>query len=93
MSAEELYQEGQKLHHCVYSYLERFVTGKTAILLIRKADDPDTPFYTLELNEADMFVCQNRGLRNCAKTPEVQAFEDKWLDWAKAQKKEGRKTA
>lgn len=93
MSAEELYQEGQKLHHCVYSYLDRFVTAKTAIFLIRKEDDPETPFFTLELDEANMVVRQNRGLRNCARTPEVQAFEEKWLTWASTQKKERSKSA
>ena len=27
---------------------------------------------------------QNRGLRNCPRTPEVQAFEDLWLSWVRA---------
>lgn len=31
-SAEELYQEGKILQHCVYSYLESHALGKTAIL-------------------------------------------------------------
>lgn len=88
---EELYLEGSTLHHCVYSYLDRHANGSTAILLIRHVDDPQSPFYTLELNERNMAVVQNRGLRNCGKTPEVQAFEDKWLAWAKAQQKGRRK--
>ena len=85
-SAEELFDEGKKLNHCVYSYLTRHVRAETAILLIRHVDAPDLPFFTLELNEAKMTVVQNRGKRNCDRTPEVKAFEDKWLEWAKAQK-------
>lgn len=85
-SAEELFNEGKKLNHCVYSYLTRHVRGETAILLIRQAEDPDKPFFTLELNEEKMHVVQNRGKNNCSRTPEVQAFEEKWLEWAKAQK-------
>jgi len=90
-SAEELFNEGKKLSHCVYSYLTRHVRGETAILLIRRTDAPDEPFFTLELNEAKMHVVQNRGKHNCSRTPEVQAFEEKWLEWAKAQKAKERK--
>lgn len=84
-SAEELFNEGKLLKHCVYSYLTRHVRAETAIFLIRHSDDPDKPFFTLELNEANMSVVQNRGKCNCSRTPEVQAFEKKWLAWAKAQ--------
>lgn len=89
-SAEELFNEGKKLSHCVYSYLTRHVRAETAILLIRHADDPDVPFFTLELNEANMTVVQNRGKHNCSRTAEVRAFEDKWLKWAKSQKAKNR---
>ena len=92
-SAKELYQEGSKLSHCVYSYLTSHATGKTAIMLIRRSDSPDTPYFTLELDEVNMTVRQNRGLRNCSRSPEVQAFEDEWLEWAKKQKMERSKVA
>ncbi len=29
-------------------------------------------------------VRQNRGLRNCGKTVEVQAFENLWIAWVRA---------
>lgn len=84
-SAEELYAEGKKLSHCVYSYLKRHASGETSIFLIRKKHAPKSPFFTLELNLKNMIVTQNRGKNNCARTPEVRAFEDKWLLWAKEQ--------
>lgn len=80
-SQRELTEEGDALHHCVSTYGKGHATGKTAIFFIRKASRPREPYYTLELNEKNLTVRQNRGLRNCAKTPEVQAFEDKWLEW------------
>lgn len=38
----------------------------------------------MQLDEKTLTVVQNRGLRNCARTPEVQAFENKWLAWVRA---------
>ncbi len=77
----EFRKEGKELHHCVAGYATQHMNGGTAIFFIRKADAPDTPYYTLEYNEKNGNVCQNRGLRNCARTEEVQAFEDAWLKW------------
>ncbi|MDE6590273.1 MAG: PcfJ domain-containing protein, partial [Oscillospiraceae bacterium] len=79
----ELVAEGKALHHCVAGYAEDHAKGRTAIFFIRKAGAPDKPFFTLELDEKKLAVRQNRGLRNCARTPEVQAFEAAWLDWAR----------
>lgn len=39
---------------------------------------------TLELDERELTVQQNRGMRNCPRTPEVRAFEDLWLSWVRA---------
>lgn len=91
-SEAELRNEGKVLHHCVATYAEDHATGKTAIFFVRKAEAPKKPWYTLELDEKDLLVKQNRGLRNCARTPEIQAFEDEWLAWLRSgQKKETRK--
>lgn len=91
-SAQELYQEGSQLSHCVYSYLTSHATGTTAIMLIRRSESPETPYFTLELDEVNMTVRQNRGLRNCGRTPDVQAFEEEWLDWAKNQKQKSERS-
>lgn len=92
-SAEELYKEGEQLHHCVYSYLKRHAYGETAIFVIRRSEYPTQPYFTLELDERQMRVLQNRGLRNCDRTLEVLEFEKKWLQWAKTVKTEGSKVA
>ena len=80
---DELYAEGKILHHCVYSYADRHCSGTTAIMVIRHEDKPDEPYFTLEFGEKELKVRQNRGLRNCARTEEVQLFENKWLDYVK----------
>lgn len=83
-SETELIREGKDLHHCVATYAKRHAEGKTAILFIRQALEPDTPFFTLEFDEKTKTVRQNRGLRNCARTPEVEAFEREWLAWVQS---------
>ena len=83
-SQRELKAEGDALHHCVSTYGERYAEGKTAIFFIRRASAPGESYYTLELNEQTLTVRQNRGKHNCPRTPEVQAFEDKWLDWVRS---------
>ena len=81
---EELIAEGKLLHHCVAGYAKNHADGETAILFIRRADKPEEPYYTLEFDEKNLTVRQNRGLRNCDRTPEVAAFEKAWLAWVKA---------
>ena len=94
---DELYVEGKKLSHCVYSYADRHCSGQTAIMVIRHADEPDVPFFTLELGEKDLRVIQNRGLRNCARTEEVERFEAAWLEHIKEiiskEKKNGKRNS
>lgn len=83
-SERELQREGDLLHHCVGSYAARHAVGGTAIFFIRRTVEPGKPYYTLELDEKTLTVRQNRGLRNCAKTAAVQAFEDLWISWVRA---------
>ena len=83
-SQKELTDEGNALRHCVSTYGRRHADGQTAIFFIRKKSSPRSSYYTLELDEKELTVRQNRGLRNCPRTPEVQAFEDLWLSWVRA---------
>lgn len=77
-SQQELNKESRVLTHCVKTYGEKMAKGKTYIFLIRKIEDSDTPYYTLELSpEKKMLQCQ--GEHNCSMTDEVKAFVDEWL--------------
>jgi hypothetical protein len=75
----ELLAEGERLIHCVGSYAKVHIKGERPIFVMRRADKPDEPWYTLQLNAKDLTVVQNRGLRNCARTKKVTAFESQWL--------------
>lgn len=83
-SQQELTEEGNALHHCVGTYGKKHATGSTAIFFIRRANRPKESWYTLQLDEKTLTVVQNLGKHNCARTPEVQAFENKWLAWVRA---------
>lgn len=86
----ELIREGKTLHHCVATYAKSHAKGKTAILFIRKVEEPDKPFFTLEFDEKSKKVRQNRGLRNCDRTPEVKEFEKAWLSYVRRAKRKER---
>lgn len=50
---EELVREGQQLHHCVGAsdlYMGRMAEGKSWILFLRKKEDINTPYYTIEID-------------------------------------------
>ena len=83
-SAGELAAEGSSLHHCVGGYAERVSKGETFIFFIRREAEPDMSWYTLNLGKDLRTIIQNRGMRNCDRTPEVQEFEDAWIAWVRA---------
>jgi hypothetical protein len=82
-SYEEFIDEGSVLRHCVAGYAERHAKGETALFWIRKTEAPDEPYYTLQFNEKTQDVVQNRGKNNCDRTPEITAFELRWLEHAR----------
>lgn len=83
-SAGELEAEGKSLHHCVGGYAERVSKGETFIFFLRREAEPDMSWYTLNLDKDLARVIQNRGNRNCDRTPEIEAFEKTWLEWVRA---------
>jgi hypothetical protein len=68
----ELIDEGVVLKHCVGGYAKRYAEGQTNILVIRKIDDLDKPYYTMEI--IDDRIIQTRGLSNRMPDEEVAAF-------------------
>ena len=85
----EMINEGKALQHCVAGYAKRHANGSTAILFIRKIESPEESFFTLEYSGGK--VQQNRGLKNCSRTKEVQLFEERWLNYLKQIKPKGKK--
>ena len=62
-SLVEMIQEGQKKHHCVGSYADRFINGSSMIFFMRKASEPDNPYITMEFDRMGRLV-QARKVRN-----------------------------
>lgn len=91
-SQQELNDESKALSHCVRTYGEKMAKGSTIIFFIRRIDEPDTPYYTLELSpKNEMLQC--RGNRNCNMTDDVKAFVDKWLEHIKKEPKKEKEAA
>lgn len=86
-SVSDLADEGKALDHCVATYADSHINGRTAIFFIRQSDQPDTSYFTLELNEKNFFVRQNRGRCNCDPPEEVTAFVEAWLKWLPIERK------
>lgn len=73
-NAEEIKKEGSALHHCVATYVDKVAKGETIILFVRKKEEPDVPFYTMEWKEGRIKQC--RGSRNAGMTNDVKQFVD-----------------
>lgn len=75
----DLVKEGRELHHCVGSYINSVGKGSEYILFLRKIDNVETPFFTIDLTP-DLIVRQIHGLRNCNLSNEVKPFVSKWAE-------------
>ncbi len=92
-SHSELINEGSALHHCVATYAKKHLSGQTVIFFIREKSEPDKPFYTLEYDPKAETIVQCRGLYNCGKTPEVEAFVKLWSRYIRNKKKKSHAAA
>ena len=53
--------------------------GETAIFVIRKTEEADRPFYTLELKNKEVAQCRTTHNKSYELEPEVKAFVDAWM--------------
>lgn len=74
----DIKKEGETLKHCVATYAKRVATGETIILFVRKADEPDKPYFTLNIEPETYDFVQCRGLRNCHYPNEVKTLLARW---------------
>lgn len=76
-SVQELFEEGQALHHCVGSYAAKYALGETDLFLMRLASDPDTPLCTIEMQ--GHVLRQARGERNRPLHEDEKAFVEQFV--------------
>ncbi|MBS3885593.1 MAG: PcfJ domain-containing protein [Dethiobacter sp.] len=74
LSTEELITEGKVLDHCVGGYSKGYAEGKGDILFVRRIEEPDKPYFTVEVRGG--FVAQCRGRKNCGLKDDVKSFMD-----------------
>lgn len=92
-NSSELIKEGKTLHHCVGGYADRHAKGKCTIILIRRLEEPEVPFYTMELVGPEKRIIQVRGNHNCGMTQEVEAFVESYKKYLAELGKKGAKAA
>ncbi len=82
-SLEELIREGEIMHHCVASYAERFAGGTSLIFFMRRAEDLEQPYITMEFNRSGNLVqahkAYNRNVDNREESALIQRFKTEVL--------------
>jgi|694.fasta_scaffold31297_10 hypothetical protein len=73
-STSDIKNEGTELNHCVGSYIDSVMTGKTQIAFLRKADNPEQSLVTLEIRSRG--IQQARGYGN----RDISDEERAWLE-------------
>jgi hypothetical protein len=84
-SPNELIHEGEILHHCVgrMNYDQKFAREESLIFFLRNADEPDTPFVTIEYSLKSKKVLQCYGDKDSKPSESVLEFvHTKWLPYA-----------
>lgn len=74
---KELITEGEKLHHCVSSYIDSVGMGKEYILFLRKNSDIETPYFTIDVLPNGK-VRQIHGNYNCNPPEQILPFITEW---------------
>ena len=85
MSPSELIKEGETLHHCVgrMGYDQRFAREDSLIFFVRRREEPDTPFVTVEYSPSKHKILQTHGMHNSTPDEETMKYIQKtWLPFA-----------
>lgn len=83
-STAELREEGRALHHCVGGYTDNVLAGRV-IFFIRRIADPDTPYYTLQVDIKTGKMLQLHGYGNQEQWNDknftsIKAWAKRWVE-------------
>lgn len=83
----DIYGEGLALRHCIHTceiYFQRIEIGETFLLFLRRAESPDRPWYTLEV-EPGGNIRQKKSVLNEAykDLDDALPFLREWQQWVK----------
>lgn len=79
----EIVAEGCALHHCAGSsdrYFDRIMQNETYIVFLRKKEEPDIPYYTIEV-EPGGTIRQHRGMYD--EEPDIETVKEALKEWQK----------
>lgn len=82
---KELVHEGRQLRHCVADFTNKIIKGKSDIFFLRKKENENKPFFTIEVNPKKRKIKQVHGFDNSNITKD--SLEYKFLqEWARNKK-------
>lgn len=83
----DIVTEGRYLHHCAGAtdrYFDRIASHETYIVFLRKTEEPETPYYTVEV-EPGGTIRQHRGMYD--EEPDIETVKPFLREWQKEIKK------
>lgn len=80
-------REGQALNHCVgrFSYYDKHIKGEKMIFFVRKASDPDIPYFTTEIDMIRGQIIQLYGYGDCVAPKKIWTFTKHFVEWMSKQ--------
>lgn len=75
-NSADIVDEGVQMSNCVGTYVKRIAEGDTFVCFMRKNEDLDHSYVTIEVNNGK--VCQVKGFANRVTTKEEDDFVKKW---------------
>lgn len=75
----EITNEGSRLHHCVGGYVSNHAQGRTTIIFLRRKEDPDASFYTIEINNGRVIQIHGFGNKWLGNDPDAIPTVMRWL--------------
>ena len=73
----DIVQEGKQMHNCVGTYVNSHKSGQTTIIFIRKKEEPEQSFVTMEYKAGE--IVQIRAKYNQDPGDEVKQVANQWL--------------
>lgn len=89
--SQDLVREGKLMRHCVASYIDKVAEGKSIVAFLRKTEDIDAPYVTIEVSPHDYSIVQVKKKHNERLTNEKAIdFVNEWckentIVWQKGQ--------
>ena len=74
---EDFIEEGKAMHNCVGGYFERVLEGRCTVLFLRKKEDMESSFCTVEIVGTELMQC--RAKCNQSAPQEAMRFMEKFL--------------